>query len=213
MNFTRLAVLKLKLSMRRNCVFAAVLMGACLLSGVRTPAQQLGVMNDATGLGISPTGGPAVNANVALASVDAVTGAGVATLPILLPAARGTAQPSLALQYNSQRGIREAGIGWSFEMPAIERKPLWGSPQYPTSPGAERFEFSGRPLIFICNIDGNGVCQNGFKGGEENRPWARGWAYFRLQTEGLFSRFYLSADGKTWRVLEMAARWPSTSMR
>src|SRR5258708_4356557 len=57
---------------------------------------------------------------------DPSSGAAVASYNFALPAARGVPQPQVRLRYNSNSGMGDAGPGWSFDIPVIERKPIWG---------------------------------------------------------------------------------------
>ena len=47
-----------------------------------------------------------------------------------LSAARGDAQPSLALTYNSSYGVGYAGVGWTLDTPSITRKGTAGMPLF-----------------------------------------------------------------------------------
>jgi hypothetical protein len=123
-------------------------------------------------------------------------------IPFELPRARGNSQPSLALQYQSGAATGEAGLGWSLLLPQIERAPLSGWPKYIDngSPVAEdRYTFNGQPLTFICTVGGEPACPHN----EQLGPmpgWAHGFRHYRLQVEGTFERFFLSADRQTWIV-------------
>jgi RHS repeat-associated protein len=144
---------------------------------------------------------------------DSKTGAMIYSYPFNLPTARGKPQPKLSLTYNSSSHDREAGYGWGFDLPVIERKPLSGNPCFlkdgtpiacgepaTTRKTEERYIYSGQPLVLICKIGGGDKdCGN-----EPQPDWPslklQGWRYFRLQVEGQFSRFYLSPDRRYWRV-------------
>ncbi|MFP5406603.1 MAG: SpvB/TcaC N-terminal domain-containing protein, partial [Gammaproteobacteria bacterium] len=149
-------------------------------------------------------------------SVQPSTGVFHASLPIALPPARGGPQPSLGIHYSSAAGIRDAGIGWGLEMPAIERRgPSGGAPSYrdpkPRDPGLypywkiepetrdTRFAFNGEPLVPICEV-GSVVPCTAADGGVMPEWADTGWFYFRLENEGSFSRFFWSPDRQTWRV-------------
>lgn len=195
-----------------HVLIVAAIVGASALWAQRASADDtVGVMADGAGLGAALTGSGVTDTRRELAQVDLATGAVTSTLTFDLPVARGRAQPTLSLHYNSQRGVREAGVGWGLDLPVIQRRPLWGAPKYSEAPSIDtggslppgspldsldRFEFSGQPLVPICWIDGNGNCPGG--NGEEQAP--PGWIYFRAQTEGNFDRFYLSSDFQTWQV-------------
>jgi RHS repeat-associated protein len=130
---------------------------------------------------------------------DPVTGAMGYSVPFELPAARGQAQPQLGLTYSSSASDREAGYGWGIDLPSIERHPLSGWPKYIDNGKAadeDRYAYSGQSLVFVCVI-GAASCP---AGGGPMPPWATGWRSYRLQVEGMFSRFFLSPDRRTWRV-------------
>jgi virulence plasmid B protein len=139
-------------------------------------------------------------------SVDPVTGVAHSAIPIVLPAARGDAQPVLTLVYSSNAGAQTAGVGWGLDIPSIERRPL-------IAPGAffnrltarqfdmrtaDRYTFGGRPIVPLCAVV-NGAC--GVFPNETMRAWAEGWTYYRAQVEGSFARIFRSPnDGNTWVV-------------
>jgi RHS repeat-associated protein len=130
-------------------------------------------------------------------AADPRTGAFHYTYTFELPAARGPAQPSLALTYSSSARDREAGYGWGLELPTIERRPMSGNPRFDGSLSDERFFFNGSPLVKVCETIPS--C-SGLAATETHPSWATGWRYYRLQDEGLFARFYRSSNGREWRV-------------
>jgi hypothetical protein len=94
---------------------------------------------------------------------DSKTGAMTWSYPFDLLAARGRPQPRLSLNYHSSSRDREAGYGWGFDLPVIEQKPLSGRPCFTqagvpiqcgapeaNAPSAERYVYSGQPLVPIC---------------------------------------------------------------
>ncbi len=146
---------------------------------------------------------------------DSKTGAMTWSYPFNLPTARGRPQPRLSLNYHSSSRDREAGYGWGFDLPVIERKPLSGYPcatqagvpiacgeQNPNAPSEERYTYSGQPLVLICRIPVSQVATVAGCGDEKHPAWARtgGWRYFRLQVEGQFARFYLAENRRYWRM-------------
>ena len=134
------------------------------------------------------------------AQPDDKTGAMSYSFPFALPPARGRIQPKLGLHYNSSTRDREAGYGWGLGLPTIERHPLSGWPEFDASGvpiGEERYEFSGQPLVRICDVPS--CPSENYTEGHPN--WADGWVYYRLQVEGLFARFYRSSDYASWKVL------------
>lgn len=130
---------------------------------------------------------------------DPVTGAMAYAMPLQLPRARGAAQPTLSVTYNSSATDREAGYGWAMRLPSIERKPLsgWtrniddGNPIH-----EDRYVFGTQPLVFVCVVGATG-CDHA---AVPPPAWAAGWRSYRLQVEGLFARFYLDPSRTTWRV-------------
>src|SRR5262249_47959418 len=63
-------------------------------------------------------------------SAQLSTGIATFTVPFSLPAARGTAQPSLSLSYSSSGGWGVAGQGWDLGVPFIARQTDRGAPRY-----------------------------------------------------------------------------------
>ena len=130
------------------------------------------------------------------------TGTAGYTVPILLPAARGRAQPKLALSYSSGAGAGNAGLGWSLGASAIERQTDRGAPRYDDqaawTPDQDRFAFAGMELVPICSVNA-GVCAGALPG-EVMPSWSNGWQYFRPRVEGSFLRFFWSPDHRTWRL-------------
>jgi hypothetical protein len=138
-------------------------------------------------------GGPGVYAGGALPEGDPQTGAMRYSIPFDLPTARGRAQPSLSLSYNSSTGDREAGYGWGLSLPSIERRPLTGWPAYDMS---DRFVFNGSPLAYVCDV--GSTCPTG-----ETLPTSSlsGYAYFRAQVEGGYARFFFNqGTASNWVV-------------
>jgi hypothetical protein len=95
-------------------------------------------------------------------SVQLSTGVATFSVPFSLPAARGGAQPSLSLSYNSGSGGGVAGMGWDVGVPFIARQTDRGIPSYqdPATgggflPNQDRFVFNGgQELIPICVVSG-----------------------------------------------------------
>lgn len=149
-------------------------------------------------------------------SAQLSTGIATFSVPFSLPAARGGAQPSLALSYSSASGSGVAGVGWDVGAPFIARQTDRGVPSYEDSTsywdGQDRFVFNGgQELVPICTVGGAAgalTCDGALtraKGAppnedEEMPPWSLGAQYFRPRVEGSFLRFFWSADHLTWRV-------------
>ena len=134
------------------------------------------------------------------------TGAMTYSIPFRLPEARGTAQPSLSLNYISGAGTGDAGQGWSLNIPSIERTPLAGAPKYLDPPASaakeyleDRYGYAGRALTFVCVVGGSPACPATEAAGDMP-PWATGWRHYRLQVEGTFERFFLNSNRTTWIV-------------
>ncbi|RYZ02077.1 MAG: hypothetical protein EOO73_33205 [Myxococcales bacterium] len=137
-------------------------------------------------------------------SAQLSTGAATFSVPIVLPTARGDAQPSLGLSYSSSSGAGNAGMGWSIGVPFIARQTDRGIPKYDDRSDfhheQDRFVFNGgQELVPICKV-GSGLVCTGALAGEVMPPWAVGWQYFRPRVEGGFQRFFWSANRLTWRV-------------
>jgi hypothetical protein len=135
-------------------------------------------------------------------SAQLSTGTAGYSVPLILPSARGRAQPKLSLQYSSGAGFGVAGVGWSIGTPAVARQTDRGSPGYADQgtwqPNQDRFAFAGMELVPICTVS-SGACA-GSLAGEAMPSWSNGWQYFRPRVEGAFLRFFWSADHQTWRV-------------
>ena len=146
---------------------------------------------------------------------DSRTGAMTWSYPFNLPAARGRIQAAPSLNYHSSSHDREAGYGWGFDLPTIERRPLSGYPcftasgvpatcgqQDPKAPSEERYSYSGQPLMLVCSIPAAPAPASAACGDERHPDWARtgGWRYFRLEVEGQLAQFYLAEAPRYWRV-------------
>ncbi|CAN5180969.1 hypothetical protein BH09MYX1_BH09MYX1_43580 [soil metagenome] len=146
-------------------------------------------------------------------SAQLSTGIATYSIPISLPAARGGAQPSLALSYSSSLGHGVAGLGWEIGVPFIARQTDRGIPHYddpvsggPWKPTMDRFAFNGgQELVPICLVDGSLGC-TGALSGEVMPVWSTGHLYFRVRVEGSYLRFFWSPDHQTWRVQDKSGR-------
>ncbi len=154
----------------------------------------------------------------ALVEADTITGAATMTLPFQLIMARGNVQPQLALHYRSTDGDGDAGLGWSFGLPVIERRPLSGLPDGCGDPSeaastscgngpaavtanTDRFVYLGQPLVPLCTVGVRGAGTSSCPQAETMPPWAtKGWSYFRLEYDAPGARFFWSPNGKTWRI-------------
>lgn len=124
--------------------------------------------------------------------VDEGSGAMRYTVPFLMPRARGDAQPSLALTYDSSSGDREAGLGWGLDLPVIERRALTGWATLGAS--TDRFSYSGSPLVRVCVVPSCPATEGPFP------AWATGWTYYVQRFDSARRRFFVDANETTWRV-------------
>jgi RHS repeat-associated protein len=186
---------------------ATAVPGGARSSALPTGADKTGVSSQAISV---PSGAGKIQGMGESFSAQLSTGIATFNVPISLPAARGAAQPSLALSYSSASGHGLAGVGWSIGVPFIARQTDRGIPKYddppaggPWQPEQDRFVFNGgQELVPICLVGGTEAapkCQGSLA--EEQMPnWSVGWQYFRPRVEGSFQRFFWSTDHRTWRV-------------
>jgi RHS repeat-associated protein len=122
------------------------------------------------------------------------------SMPLDLPAARGNAQPTLALRYRSNSGTGDAGEDWSLDLPTIERAPLSNWPKYVDN-GHEaledRYTYSGRVLAYVCTV---GVLPGCPVEAGPMPAWARGHRHYRLRVDRGAERFFLSPSRQRWLV-------------
>jgi len=153
-----------------------------------------------------------------LASVDPSTGVARSGYRFDVPRPRGDLSLGVTLAYNSSISDSDAGVGWSLNVPSIERRspastahPLYNDPPpgqsiaLKTSGRGEQdqFVYGGSPLVPICWI-ADGSCA----GNKDTVPipdFAKsgGWHLYRLGSggeEGL--RFFWSPNHNTWVVLD-----------
>ncbi len=152
----------------------------------------------------------------ALITADPVTGAAHASLGFELPAARGSAQPSLSLTYSSSSGMGAAGMGWSLDIPSIERRnsssfpnlinvapgQLPGPPKDPTT-DPDDFVMNGQPLVPICIVTSTGTCGND---GNVFPGSMSGWTYYHPETDS-FVRAFRAPDYSAWMVQLKSGVW------
>ena len=205
-------------STRRSATPIAVATLLCFLATFFPPRLAAATLSDGTapvpiGSGGPPTLGgspPVASSPQALASVDVSTGAAQTSYPIQLETARGDAQPTLALTYNSSRGTGFAGTGWTLGVPSIARKgasalPLFTDPvvtglmTLSTDATSDDYLFDGRLLVPVCPVsDGCDI------GDGEQFPLVvindtTPWIYYRLEIDD-GSRYFFSPDHQTWLV-------------
>lgn len=162
---------------------------------MRASADPTGVSDPAT-TGLPRATGFFAEGVHASGAPDAMSGVMSYVYEFELPAARGPAQPRLALTYSSAARDREAGYGWGLDLPVIERAPISGNVRGVAMTAGfadERYTFQGQPLVFVCEVGGS--CPAG-----ETHPQWGSWSYYRLQVDAMSARFYRSPDGLQWRV-------------
>lgn len=171
------------------------------------PAAAINGQGDNYGTGGPPSlgaSGPQGQPSTGLASVNLSTGAATASFDFQLETARGQAQPKLGLQYSSSGGVGFAGLGWTLNLPAIERRGASGMPQFDSdvlgasSPLSDKYLFAGAPLVPICTISASGGCTGMVRGEQVPNGYA-GWTYFRSEVDNGM-RFFLEPGGQTWIV-------------
>jgi RHS repeat-associated protein len=101
------------------------------------------------GFGLAP------GAATVAADAVGVTGSARTSYRFALPTARGDAQPSLALTYDSSLGVGFAGMGWTLNLPSIVRKGTSGIPRFqdPVPYGAQGGQFAGYSMANDPNTD------------------------------------------------------------
>jgi RHS repeat-associated protein len=188
-----------------RAVVALTVFVTCMLVGLSSFAQDSeGAASTRGGGGPTSLAGALLDpaASQAVGTVDLSTGAGRASIPFKLPTARGKAQPTLALMYDSNAGLGFAGQGWTLDLPAITRGTGAGFPRFidraPSDPNGDQFTFGGQQLVAVCTVSGTSTC-TGLAAGEQLPANLQGWTYFRTQVDN-FSRFFWSPDHRTWRV-------------
>jgi RHS repeat-associated protein len=133
------------------------------------------------------------------ADADAKTGSMKYSYSFKVPAARGRPQPRLSLNYSSATRDREAGYGWGLNLPVIERRAMAGPIRFIDTPSDRRFYFNGAPLILVCRVP-SAECGTDPMPNWPDWAAATGYEYYRMQIEGMFARFFLAPDGRSWRV-------------
>lgn len=90
-----------------------------------------------------PKGGGAISSIGEKFSVNTVTGAGTASVPIPVSPGRNGFQPQLSLTYNSGAGNSPFGLGWGLGLGSISRKTAKGIPEYKDSEESDVFVING----------------------------------------------------------------------
>jgi hypothetical protein len=208
---------------RRARVTAPTLM-VCAVWGLATLIQPpVARADDAAAVAPVPlgTGGPA-DTDVAdplpdspesAATVDFSTGTARSSFTFKMPPARGNAQPSLALQYNSAAGNGPAGVGWSLSLPSIVRKGTSGLAHFRDDTlnasqalgnlDSDDYYIDGQLLVAIAILDSSGHVAVGQVGDGEVFPVLPtngepvSWTYYRREIDDGWRYFF---DGATWVV-------------
>ncbi len=142
-----------------------------------------------------PKGGGALKGIGETFSPDLQTGTGNFTIPIALPPGRNGFQPQLSLVYSSGNGNGPFGLGWSLNIPGVNRKTSNGIPKYrdnSTNPEElDTFILSGAEDLVLIKEEKN----VGFKNDETHR-------YYKPRTEGLFAKIkHVLGNGNSyWEV-------------
>lgn len=145
-----------------------------------------------------PKGGGAIKSIDEKFSVNAANGTASYSIPLPLSNGRKNFTPSLSLSYNSGGGNSIFGIGWSVDVPSIQRKTEKKLPEYKDEEESDVFLFSGAEDLvpeLIKDEDGKWVqrsfSENGIK-----------VTRYRPRIEGGFARIEkVEDDGNVyWRV-------------
>lgn len=128
-----------------------------------------------------PQGGGALRGIGETFAPDLHTGTGNYRVPLEVPAGRNGLQPKLALAYSSGNGNGPFGMGWTLDVPSVQRKTSMGIPRY------------GDDDVFILS------------GAEDLVPvsgGALGQTLYRPKTEGLFARIvhHTESGSNYWYV-------------
>jgi RHS repeat-associated protein len=123
---------------------------AALLAPTLPAYAQTGVSDDRVSLPEGPGSlegvGESVRPNLNMGTMSYA-------VPIPVPAGFAGVTPEMALRYDSGAGSGPVGIGWSMDVPSIERLTLRGLPEYDTADeftadGAQLVRVSENPLVY-----------------------------------------------------------------
>jgi hypothetical protein len=116
---------------------------AALLSPGAPALAQTGVSDDRVSLPEGPGSlegvGESVKPNLNMGTMSY-------SVPVPVPAGFAGTTPDMALRYDSGAGSGPVGIGWSMDVPNIERLTLRGLPEYDTD---DEFTASGGQLVRV----------------------------------------------------------------
>ncbi len=112
-------------------------------------------MSNKSGIGLIavPKGGGALRGLGEKFAPDLFTGTGNYSVPIELPPGRNGFQPQLSLVYSTGYGNSPFGLGWSLNVPGIERKSSKGVPAYDDD--KDVFILSGSEDLVAVSREGN----------------------------------------------------------
>lgn len=130
------------------------------------------------------------------ATINSASGSSNVSIPLELLQARGRPQPSLSLNYDSNRQMGNVAVGWSLGPASIERTGVGGGP--PLLNDTDRYAYGGSPLVKIGTVTSTSCPVPNCN--EVMPYWSFGWTYYRLQDEGPFVRFFRTPEGQTWRA-------------
>ena len=188
----------MKIDSFARCCERALMIGALSAASVSwAPRDAFGAIPTGPD-GVSGTYGETSGRGI----VDESSGAMTYSIPFDLPAARGNAQPALALSYRSNSGTGEAGEDWWLSLPVIERAPLSNWPKYVDNgneAAEDRYTYSGQVLAFICTVGGTIVSGCPAEAGPMP-AWANGYRHYRLRVDRGGERFFLDPSRQRWLV-------------
>ena len=187
--------------------FASLTVVVALASFLATLLPPRSARADA-GDGLAPVGGaagigPRVTPNTvtpaeAPGTVDLSMGAAQTSYPFHLPAARGDAQPSLGLTYNSRNGVGFAGVGWSLNVPSITRRGRSGIPRFADAVLGDPSLLASDPNTDDYYIDGKLLIPvDATTFGTFDDPPANRYVLFRAEVDD-GNRYFFSGTGFTW---------------
>jgi hypothetical protein len=105
-----------------------------------------------------PKGGGAIRGIGEKFSVNAVTGTGSMSVPLVGTSGRTEFEPKLSLSYNSGSGNGVFGLGWGMSLPSVTRKTDKGLPRYLDDEESDVFLLSGaEDLVPLLDAAGKRV--------------------------------------------------------
>lgn len=116
-----------------------------------------------------------------------------------MPPARNGMQPSLNINYSSDRGSGWLGEGWDLSTPGIIIDTRWGVPRYNDTEETETYSFNGSMLV---TMDDNGESSVAHRGERISRKADR---QFYPRNEGSFSKIIRkgnSPSNYTWEIID-----------